>query len=313
MDCKELTNWIEKFSSKKNLIFSPSLDAASQAMALKSEMESVFDGLNLPNRIRYREKLAAAKGYSYIGPFVENGLARAETRDGKFCYVDKTGQKIIQKELGTSIEAIGPFVDGLALIKLYNNNCYFIDKKGEKVLPVEKNAMYWNAYSFENGRAFVDYPPWAFVDTSGQIIKGTEQEDITLIQSDSVFLGDIFEVNYQSDEDGQPSLIDRDFDHSINWNHLYEDVESFSEGMGIKKILIPDALQKKFNIPEYQTLGYIFIDRDGKQKLPKSHESEINFYLSVLRPFEEGIAKIVDLDHKTKYIDHEGNEVFKRN
>uniref|UniRef100_UPI002606301D WG repeat-containing protein n=1 Tax=uncultured Amphritea sp. TaxID=981605 RepID=UPI002606301D len=68
--------------------------------------------------------------YDEIGVFKE-GLAKVEL-NGKFGFIDKNGQEIVELKYDNTEE----FIEGLAAVCL-NNMWGFIDKTGKMVIPAE--------------------------------------------------------------------------------------------------------------------------------------------------------------------------------
>jgi len=97
-----------------------------------------------------------------VPPFVE-GLAQA-VRDGKWGFVDKSGEWIIQPEY----ESVGSFSEGLAPVKNTSGDWIFIDKEGKVVLSSYKKPL-----SFSEGLAAACKPKndtYGYIDRSGNWI-----------------------------------------------------------------------------------------------------------------------------------------------
>ncbi len=97
-----------------------------------------------------------------------DGLARFQTMDGKWGFVNKTGEIVIKP----SYDYAESFSDGLALVANESGKgiiAGFIDKSGNKVIPM--SLVFQNLHSFHEGlAAFKENDGWGFLTKTGDKI-----------------------------------------------------------------------------------------------------------------------------------------------
>ena len=120
------------------------------------------------NNKEAKEFLLSTKDGKMLGPFVRaygffKGLCAVEfPEDGKMCYVDLQGNKVIP----ALFDEAYPFEDGLALVE-NNGKRYYVNIKGETVLEPE----FEDFGSFSEGLAWFEKDgKYGYMDKEGKIV-----------------------------------------------------------------------------------------------------------------------------------------------
>ena len=94
----------------------------------------------------------------------ENGMISVNYK-GRWGVIDKRGKEIVPPKYLT----ISPFREGLALVEDFDKNKFYINQKGEQVIP----CPYEECYSFSDGIArFYDGGATGYMDHKGNVIEG---------------------------------------------------------------------------------------------------------------------------------------------
>lgn len=276
--------------------------------------------------------------YDYVRSF-SDGLAAVEL-DGKWGFIDKTGEEVIPLEYSF----VMPFSEGVAWVTSSNqrhNPWGLIDKEGNEVLPHE----YYNPSPFSEGLAIVDagdvshYVPIAIDITGETIISGYElmfdfREGLAAVGLRSEehhgmstrfsyvdktgreiveFSSPIVYFHFQDglridfteglaayNKDGKYGFINQDGDMVIPNNYII--VQGFSEGLSAFRSGDWDAEAEAW-IDGYK-VGYI--NQAGQETIIFS--TSIHEWVG-LGNFSNGLASVIK-DNKVGYIDKDGNTVI---
>ncbi|MFL0194347.1 WG repeat-containing protein [Clostridium sp. WILCCON 0269] len=224
------------------------------------------------NEVIWLDKNYDVSGTETYNVFHE-GLAMVSI-NGKWGYIDKTGNEVIQPKY----DRAQPFSEGLAAV-LLNGKWGYINKSGNEVIPLQ----YDMAETFSEGLARVSLPGRAdmCIDKTGKLA---------------------FKVEYGVDYDFKDGL-------ALDWNenrkagfidktgkvaipYQYDGAESFSEGL---------ASVYEISNSELGLMKYGLIDKTGRVVLPYKYD--------YIYRFHNGMAK-VENGGLFGYIDNTGKEVI---
>lgn len=207
-----------------------------------------------------------------VGAFSE-GLAKFADEDGKWGFVDKKGNVVIEPEW----DNVGSFKDGLAVVVEANEarglaRLGFIDKTGATVIDLDDD--YDGMLSFNEGLAgFSEGDGWGFMDEKGEeVIRPDDDWDrvTSFVDGYSSFL-----------EDGEWGLIDKKGERILK--SKYENPLFFFNGLAMVEV---------------DDEGYGFIDIHGDEVIEPDYDG-------VAMPFL-GPCAIVKDGNDYEFIDKKG-------
>ncbi len=120
-------------------------------------------------------------------PQVPPPVLFAVKQDGKYGYMDRTGQVVIQPKYTQA----GPFREGYALVRARGKFGY-VNARGQEVIP----PRFDDAWHFSGGRASVLVDGhWSVIDTTGHVLPGAVPTPVAYAESRTT-LGPVrFRVN----------------------------------------------------------------------------------------------------------------------
>lgn len=217
--------------------------------------------------------------YDLIQEFDSEGFARA-MKNGKICIIDTKGQEPFPVN---DYEEIGYFYEGLAPVKK-NDKWGFIDKQGKEIIPcVYEHRNYFNVppYFSEGLAAVTKGEKNYYIDKTGREVFPVA-EGVTFGFSDGLASVDASKGVIFYDKAGHEV-----FSCDYNFQRLGID---FSEGLAPVTYEYYGSGQK-----------YGFIDKQGKEVIPRIYDSAYGFH--------EGLAH-VRKNGKDGVIDKNGKEVI---
>jgi hypothetical protein len=143
------------------------------------EISPAFEGIFVKGEKRdfslYKaeQKPVVLKGYEelYDAGAMQEGLMPITKKNERISFINKEGevQFTLNPHNGKEIIEVGHFNDGLAIFKLEDGKCGFIDKKGKVAIE----PKYTFALSFQDGIAFVadEEGEILMIDKAGKVIK----------------------------------------------------------------------------------------------------------------------------------------------
>ncbi|MDR2087746.1 MAG: WG repeat-containing protein [Clostridiales Family XIII bacterium] len=247
----------------------------------------------------------------YVGGF-KDGLA-AVHRNGKWGYIDKTGNRAISVEEGYSVF---PFSEGLAAVHK-DERIGYIDKTGKLTIPLEYD--YYYLPDFSEGLAIArNYDKYGYIDKTGKSVIPFEYDTFgdagrplpfseglaavrkgdkwgyidkagnTAIPFEYDYAGGFSEGLAFVRKGDERSFIDKNGNTAISPISPEYSVADFSEGMA--------GVSKRGEDEQGDKWG--FIDKNGDLAIPFEYESA--------EPFSEGLA-LVCKGGKYGFIDKTGN------
>lgn len=112
-----------------------------------------------------------SRGKSHEKPFGKRDLFVWKGKNGKYGYVNKEGETIIDYQFDMADD----FHEGLACVKM-GNSYGFIDKKGNYAI----NPQFAYARQFNDGLAAVKQgSDWGFIDKQGAVVINYEYDDVS--------------------------------------------------------------------------------------------------------------------------------------
>lgn len=237
-----------------------------------------------------KEYLLSTKDGSMLGPFVRvygfksKGLCAVEfPGDGKMCYIDINGNKMIP----ALFDEAYPFEDGLALVE-NNNKCYYVNLEGKTVLEPE----FEDFGSFSEGLAwFRKDGKYGYMDKEGKIVIPPVHETMDSFRDGVAFsnpkLMKLIDKQGNPVEPSEHWLLSQAEDETITWLPFKQD-----ELFGFR--------DENYNVviaPQFEDADYVI---DGISRVKKKG---LYGYLKV--PSGEWLKEPMFADGN-RYVDEEG-------
>lgn len=265
-----------------------------------TEYEYLHGGSHRKTKKDYwRYEYGDSWGYGFAGKFSEGLACVLSYQNGKWGFIDRTGNKIIP----SIYDEVIYFSEGLAAVCI-NHRWGFIDNTGKEII----SHIYEYVNSFSEGLASVCLNgKWGFIDRTGKEVIPCIYDMYQESTSNGILVSD------------RNLLESSDLLYGLNYDGNFPTVYSFSEGLSAisyhgkwgfidktGKVIIPFIFDEVISFSEGLASVLIkerwgFIDRTGQEVIRSKfdHASQ----------FSDGLAH-VELEGKPGFIDRTGTEFW---
>jgi hypothetical protein len=331
IDCKQLQKELDDAAMLRSALDAAIKDAATTGDAAKvrelmeafqKKREAIEDLLDT-RHLGLRQRLAKKMGAEYVADF-HDGLAvmhRPQHKDGKFIYVDKNGDTVIDG----NFDGAQGFSEGRAIV-YRNGTAYVIGVDGNFVNPegfgTGRASDYYRGFSFfSDSRGFT-----SLYDKGGQKVSlfGNDLRDRPKMEGHGVVKisesgGSVIaplRLYFKENKDGTAEVheIKKAYDVSDGMAHLVfsDNTHHFTDESG--NDIVPEGFDDAHDFSDgvaWVSRGEkaFFIDTTGKNVSGK----EFDTHGSTFNDFHDGLANIVHAPGGLHtIIDKSGEEVMKQ-